>query len=312
MPLHPALAKLLEEKAKRNGPHQSKLSIQEVRKNFRDLFSPALVGPLIEVEAVTNFSLPTESGSIPARLYRPAGKEPFALIVYFHGGGFVKGDLETHDFYCRRLAKTTRCLVLAVNYRLAPEHRFPQAVEDAYAAAEWGFKHAEKIGADREKVIVAGDSAGGNLAAVVAHLARDERSFPLFAQILILPVVDFTLSFPSIEMDKREILVTKEDLQWYYATYYGTDKDCKNPLVSPIWASNLKNLPPAMILTAEYDNLRDEAEAYAKKLKAAGNLVLLKRYEGMVHGFVQMSGIVKQAQESIDDIARFLQQLLVL
>jgi acetyl esterase len=215
----------------------------------------------------------------------------------------VKGGLDEAAAFCRRLTQSTGRLVASVEYRLAPEHPFPAALDDAYAATSWAFEQAAQLGATRDSFAVSGESAGGNLAAVVCLLAKSRQEVRISHQVLLQPVTDFTLSSPSIAMPATECLIPRDDLAWYYRTYYGAGRD---PRVSPLWAEDVSGLPRALIIAAEYDTLRDEAAAYAEKLRSAGVEVTYSCYAGMIHGFMGMGELVEEAQQAIDEIARFL------
>jgi len=221
-------------------------------------------------------------------------------------GGYVKGGIEESDAFCRNLARVTRYMVLSIDYRLAPEHRFPAALDDAVAATIWAGAHAVDLGGAPDPVVLCGESAGGNLAAVTCLRLRSDPRVAIRYQVLLQPVVDFTLSFPSIAMPSTECLVPREDLAWYYRTYRGDQCDPRDPRVSPIYAQDLSRLPPALIIAAEYDTLRDEAQAYAERLKTAGIATRYICAGGMVHGFLQMRGIVPDAQIATEEIARAL------
>jgi acetyl esterase len=236
-------------------------------------------------------------------MYRPEGNEPLPVILYFHGGGYVKGGIEESDAFCRRLARTSGHVVLSVAYRLAPEHPFPAALDDAYASTVWACHHAAEVGGASGPVAVCGESAGGNLAAVTCLLARSDPRIAIRHQVLLQPVLDFTLSFPSMALPLTECLVPRDDLEWYYKTYY-RDGNPKDRRVSPVFADDLSRLPPALIIAAEYDTLRDEAQAYSERLQGAGVATRYICYPGMVHGFLQMGGLVREAQSAVDDIAR--------
>lgn len=305
MSLAPPLQQLIAAKLAHARTPQWELPIAEVRRIFADLWTPAITGAPVAIGAVEDRVIPGRSGAIPARIYTPeAAAGP--LLMYFHGGGYVKGGLDEADTFCRRIAKATGRIVVAVGYRLAPEHPFPAALDDAWDATAWAFRHAADLGSDVHAFAVSGESAGGNLAAVVCHLARSTGEVVIAFQVLLQPVVDFTLSFASIAMPATECLVPRDDLAWYYREYYSTDRDLRDPLVSPLWAEDLAGLPPALIIAAEYDSLRDEANAYAERLRAAGVVVQYACYPGMVHGFLQMAGLVDAAQQAIDQIAAFL------
>ncbi len=270
MPLHPALRELLDEKIAHTRAPQWELPIEEVRAAFRTLWSPAMTGDPVEMASVEDRTIATDAGPVNARVFTPQKDTPAPLMMYFHGGGYVKGGVLETDAFCRRLAKTTGTIVVSVGYRLAPEHPYPAALDDAYHSTVWAYEHAEDLGGERESFSVCGESAGGNLAAVICLLLRSSGEAEIARQILLQPVVDFTLSYPSIDMPASECLVPREDLAWYYEEYYGTDKDPKDFRVSPIFADDLSGLPPALIITAEYDTLRDEAEAYADRLRSSG------------------------------------------
>lgn len=302
MPLAPSLARLIEAKLAHTKAQQWELPIAAVREGFARLWTPELTGPPVPVATVED----RLAGSVPVRIYRPDTARRAALLMYFHGGGWVKGGLGEADAFCRRLAHSTGRITVAVAYRLAPEHPFPAALDDVWAATSWAFAHAAELGGSTAGFAVCGESAGGNLAAVVAQLAHTAAAVSIDRQILLQPVTDLTLSFPSIAMPETECLVPRADLAWYYRQYAGADADPREPRLSPLWARDLDGLPPALIIAAEYDSLRDEAEAYAHRLQAAGVEAHYRCYPGMVHGFLQMAGLVQEAQRAIDEIAAFL------
>jgi acetyl esterase len=305
MPLHPALKGLIDEKLANAPAPQWELPIEEVRASFRSLWaSPAITGDAVEVARVEDKIIGTDRGPLEARVYVPEDGKPSPLMMYFHGGGFVKGGILEADPFCRRLARTTRNVVVSVAYRLAPEHPYPAALDEAYFSTLWAYENAEELGGTRESFSVCGESAGGNLAAVTCLLLRDSKEARVDHQVLLQPVVDFTLSFPSIGMSASECLVPREDLAWYYEQYYGVDRDRTYFHVSPIFAEELSGLPPALIIAAEYDTLRDEAKAYADGLRTAGVETRYTCYDGMIHGFLQMAGLVDEAPAAIDEIAR--------
>jgi acetyl esterase len=307
MPIDPRLQRLIDAKLEHARAPQWELPIEEVRAAFAAFWTPAVTGEPVGVAAVEDRAVPTRSGSVPARVYRPvAGDEPLPLLVYFHGGGYVKGGIVESDAFCRRLARTARQVVVSVGYRLAPEHPFPAALDDAWDATAWAFAHAGELGATARSFAVSGESAGGNLAAVVCLLARSSGEVRIARQVLLQPVVDFTLGFPSIGMPKTECLVPRGDLAWYYREYQGPRGDPRDPRVSPLWAEDLAGLPPALVIAAEFDTLRDEAAACAEKLRAAGVTVAYSCYPGMIYGFLQMAGLVEAAQRAIDEVATFL------
>ena len=304
MPLHPALKRLIDAKNS-NAPVPQWLSpIDEVRASFRALWAPAITGEVVDLANVEDKTLNTDIGPVRARVFTPHDDEPLPIMMYFHGGGYVKGGVVEADPFCRRLAKATGNVIVSVDYRLAPENPYPAALDDAYHSTLWAYRHAEALGGVRNSLSVCGESAGGNLAAVTCLLAKASGEIKIDCQILLQPVVDFTMSFPSIDMPAVECLVPREDLAWYYEQYYGENNDTKQPRVSPIFADDLSGLPSALIIAAEYDTLRDEAKAYAERLRSSGSEATCTCYDGMVHGFLQMSGLVDQAQVAIEDIAR--------
>jgi acetyl esterase len=306
MPLNAALKQLIETKLAHTHEPQWALPISEVRQAFRNLWTPAITGEPVSMRRIEDVTIPGPDGPIPTRVYAPDGPEPCPIMLYFHGGGYVKGGIGESDAFCRNLARATRHMVLSIAYRLAPEHRFPAALDDAMAATIWAGTHAVDLGGAPDPIVLCGESAGGNLAAVTCLCLRSNPRVAIRYQVLLQPVVDFTLSFPSIAMPSTECLVPREDLAWYYRTYIGDQCDPRDPRVSPIYAEDLSGLPPALIIAAEYDTLRDEAEAYAERLKTAGVATHYICAEGMVHGFLEMRGLVPDAQIAAEEIARAL------
>jgi acetyl esterase len=303
MTLHPALRELIDEKLANTRAPQWRLPIEEVRASFRSLWSPSMTGDPVEIASVEDRSVDTDAGTVRLRVFRPQADGPVPIMMYFHGGGYVKGGVVESDAFCRRLARTTGNLVVSVDYRLTPEHPFPAALDDAYHSSLWAYENAGALGGTRDSFSVCGESAGGNLAAVICLLARSGSKIEISRQVLLQPVVDFTLSFPSIGMPASECLVPREDLAWYYEEYYSGDT--RDFRVSPIFAYDLSGLPPALIITAEHDTLRDEGKAYADRLQSSGVPTQYSCYSGMIHGFLQMAGLVDEAQAAIDEIAAF-------
>jgi acetyl esterase len=247
-----------------------------------------LPGPQIHVE-VDDLSLPGPVGEIRARHYRPAGGAAAPLLVFYHGGGWAIGDLDTYDALCRLTCRDAGIHVLSIDYRLAPEHPAPAAVEDAYAAFKWAHEHAGELGAIPGRIAVGGDSAGGNLAAVVSQLARDEGGPAPVLQWLIYPRTNCTAQTRSLTLFARGFLLTKRDMDWFHAQYLrGSGVDPTDPLVSPLLAESLSGLAPALIAVGGFDPLRDEGEAYAAALQAAGNAVDLRYMGSLTHGFVNL------------------------
>jgi acetyl esterase/lipase len=259
----------------------------------RALMRESLLGfPGPQVHAgVSDLSIPGPAGHIPARLYRPAAAKPTPLVVFFHGGGWTIGDLDTHDALCRLTCRDAEVHVLSVGYRLAPEHPAPAAVDDAYAAFKWACEHAEELGAIPDKIVVGGDSAGGNLAAIVSQLARDENPEgpqPVL-QWLIYPRTDFTAQTRSLTLFAEGFLLTKADMDWFEAQYLGgSGLEPTDPRISPLLADSLAGLPPALIATAGFDPLRDEGNQYAAALREAGIPVDLRSAGSVTHGFANL------------------------
>jgi acetyl esterase len=260
--------------------------------------------------SVENLTIPGPLGSIPIRVYRPEGTGPLACMMYFHGGGWVVCDLDTHDSVCRLIAKESGAIVIAVDYRLAPEHKFPAAVVDSYFATCWVAENAARLGVDPSRIAVGGDSAGGNLSAVLSLKARDENGPPLALQVLIYPVTnlaDFgTESYIDFAQGYHLSLAAME---WFRDHYLARPEDALSIEASPLFAKDLSGLPPALVITAECDVLRDEGEAYAERLRAAGVAVKLTRYAGMIHPFFSMPGRLKQARAAIAEVAAALQAM---
>jgi acetyl esterase len=256
------------------------------RTQMREL-SLALPGPQVHV-AVSEMSIPGPAGEILARHYRPAA-EPAPLLVFYHGGGWTLGDLDTHDALCRLACRDADIHVLSINYRLAPEHPAPAAVEDAYAAFRWACEHADELGAIPGRVAVGGDSAGGNLAAVVSQRARDDSGPAPALQWLLYPRTDFTARTRSLSLFADGFLLTKHDIDWFHAQYLGGSGIAPaDPRVSPLLADKLSGLPPALIAIAGFDPLRDEGEQYATALRAAGTAVDLRLMGSLTHGFASL------------------------
>ena len=256
------------------------------------------------VGAVADLELGGEP-PLRARHYTQAEPgDPHPLLVYYHGGGFTYGDLETHDGVCRILCRHAGAHVLAVDYRLAPEHPFPAAVEDARAALRWAFANAGALGADPTRVGVGGDSAGGNLAAVVSQLAARDGGPPPVLQLLIYPATDFSARRRSRELFGEGFLLTQSEMDWFQSNYLGPERsDTRDPRASPLLAEDLSGLAPAYVVTAAFDPLRDEGEEYAEALRAAGTPVTLRRFPGFIHAFIAGAGVSRNARDALVEIA---------
>ena len=306
MPLHPQLVLMRAHRAAAGDRPLYEMSLAEAR--AADLAAikadRGTAHPVGEV-------VPLRIGDLDARLYRPAGTggEPLPVITYFFGGGWVLGSLETCDGICRRLCTDTGALVVSVGYRLAPEHPFPAAPRDCHAAVRWLAEHAGELGGDPARIAVAGDSAGGNLAAAVTLQAR-ESGTPLAAQVLVYPNVAYGSDTPSMRDNADPYFFNRTSVAWYWGHYLADPADGADPLASPLRAPDLSGLPPALVVTAEFDPLRDEGEQYAERLRAAGVPVELARYDGVTHGFFTMTGVLEEAREATVQVAEYLRKAL--
>jgi acetyl esterase len=278
------------------------LPVDEVRA-ATEARAPELFGPVDEVASTEDRAIPGPNGPIRIRVYRPAGVDGVLPgLVYFHGGGWVIGSIDTHDGVARALCARTPCVVVSVDYRLAPEHRFPAAVDDAWAATAWFYERANELMVDQARVAVGGDSAGGNLAAVMALRARD-RGLPVVHQLLIYPVTDYDLETTSYKDNAEGYGLTSVAMAWFWDHYLGPDGDGFRPEASPLRADDLSGVAPAFVLTVEHDPLCDEGEAFARSLEGAGVPVTLSRYTGVVHGFIRMPGTMARGGEALDECA---------
>lgn len=310
MPLDPYIAGVLQMIAEpgRKPVHES--TPDEARAGYLALThgtrTPEQIVPVGNVQDTT---VDGAAGPLRARVYRPEGDGPFPTVAYFHGGGFVIGDLDTHDNMCRELCRDARAVVVSVAYRLAPEHPFPAGVEDAVAAAKWIVAHARTLGGN-DIVAVAGDSAGGNLSAVVAQRLRDD-GIALAAQFLIYPAVDHAgAGHASIEENGQGYFLEKETMAWFFAHYVGGWKNLRDPRLAPMQAASLAGLPATVIVTAEFDPLRDEGEAYGSALRTAGVQADVMRCDGVIHGFFDMGRWSPAAQAGIGESIRRFADLL--
>lgn len=307
--LDPQVARFLEQIDAQGQPPLETVPLEQSRAMLSGLTS--LGGDPPRRAATQERAVPGPAGPIPVRLYRPdaggGGVPP--LVMFFHGGGFVLGGLDSHDAVCHRLSAAAAVVVAAVDYRLAPEHPFPAAVEDCVAASAWCVAHAAELGADGGRVAVVGDSAGGNLAAVVSRKARDGAGPPVAFQVLIYPCTDLTGSWPSRSENGEGYLLTARDMR-FFEDAYCRRADRKDPDLSPLYTADLSGLPPALVVTAEFDPLRDEGEAYAGALRKAGVAVTLSRYDGMVHGFYGLDALIDRAAEAGAEVARALRDAL--
>ena len=313
MPVDPQIAAILQLLESAGTPSLSSGTPEQARAAFRfttvDMRDPQT---LAEVASVDNQQIEGPAGPIPVRIYRPSGTGPAPTVVFFHGGGFVIGDLDTHDDHGRLLSRDLDAVVVSVDYRLAPEHKFPAGFEDCLAATRWVAEHVAELGGDADRIAVAGDSAGGNLAAAVSLAAREEN-LPLRAQLLIYPGVDFRddeALHPSRVENGEGLFLTAEDMRWFQSHYIQDPEHVTDPRASVLLAEDLTGLPPAVVGTAEYDPLRDEGEAYAKALEEAGVKVVLRRYDGLIHGFFGMGTWSPASGAAAKDLCEELRTLL--
>jgi acetyl esterase len=309
MPVDPQVQVLLDQAIAAGRPTLGEQSVAEARALMREAIE--LKGEGAAVARVENRVVPGPAGDIPVRIYWPEGEGPFPVLVWFHGGGWVLGDLDTADNTCRDLTVGAGVIVVSVDYRLAPEHPFPAGVEDTYTAACWAVDNAVALGGDPERVAVGGDSAGGNLAAVTALQATRAGHPSLRYQLLVYPCIDGTMSQPSYVENAVGYQLTADAMAWFYAQYL-CDCDPEHPFVSPICAppDDLAALPPALVITAEYDPLRDEGEAYAARLEQAGVTVRASRYDGQIHGFFGLAEFLDGGRAAVDEAAAALRAAL--
>ena len=305
MPLDPQIQAMRDQRERDNVPPLYTMSLAEAR--AEDLASIRASGGEPEaVHEVTSLTIPGPGGELPLRLYRPAGDRPLPVLCYFFGGGWVLGAIDTADGVSRSLANSSGALVAVAGYRLAPEHPFPAAIDDCYATVRWVAEHADEIGADRARLAVGGDSAGGNLAAAVALRARDSGGPALAGQLLVYPNTDQLADDESMRAADDPFLFNRHSVAWYRQHYLTDPGDVASPLASPLRAESLAGLPPALVITAEFDPLRDQGEAYARRMAGEGVQVELSRYPGMAHGFFTMAGTVDASRAAIAQAASWL------
>lgn len=301
------VARLLAQADKANMPDLKTLPLDEARAQYA-LNARLMGGPQIEVESVLDRSITVDGRSLPVRVYRPDARTPAPALVYLHGGGWVVGNLDSHDNLCRSLAAQSACAVVAVDYRLAPEHKFPAALEDAVGAYAWVKQNGAKWGIDTQSVAIGGDSAGGSLAAVVSHLSSRADAPGLL--LLFYPSTDMTMSCSSIRELASGYRLTEDLIRWFVDQYLGDPKHSLDPRASPILIQDLEHMPRTLLVTAGFDPLRDEGTAFADKLAAAGVQVEHHCYEGMIHGFMNMSGALPQARAAVSQAAATLRAAL--
>ena len=307
--LHPEIQEYLEREASSGKPPRSSLTIEQTRSSAME--KKDLAGERVPLPRVVDKHVKGQNGKVPIRVYSPSAQTQLPLFIYIHGGRFISGNLDTHDAICRRIAKLSGCMVVGIDYRLAPEHRFPAALQDVDTVAAYLASRGEEVGADPSRIAIGGDSAGGNLAAGAALLARDRGNPSYNCQVLIYPMLDASCSLPSHDTYGSGYGPGSEDMKRGYREYIPEDIDSRDFLVSPLWSQNLDGLPQAFIATAEYDSLRDEGEHYAEKLGQAGTDIHHIRYKGAIHGIIQRAAIWELGRRLIVDVAHYIHRTLV-
>ena len=305
MQLDPALAEILASLDPSAETPVEEMTPEDARATWKEEMA-AVAGKPLPVKSVSQHEAPGPAGPLAVRLYEPegVGTGPLPILVYYHGGGWIRGDLDTHDDVCRYLCHHADCLVASVDYRLAPEHRFPAALEDCDAATQWVAEHAAELGADPARLAIGGDSAGGNIACGVTLKARERGGPAIRFQLLIYPATDLAGETESKRLYSSGYLLNS--MPFYVASYLGPEGDAADPLASPLLAPDLTRLPPAFVFTAGFDPLRDEGEAYAKRLEAAGVPTEYRCHESMIHGFVSITGLIESAEAGLADSAAAL------
>jgi acetyl esterase/lipase len=306
MPVDPQIQALLDLGA--GVPATNTLSVAQARAQYEGRIR--LMAEPAAIAAVKEQIVQGPGGDLRLRIYRPTGDGPFPLLAFFHGSGFVLCSLDTHDGMCRNLCAGAGCVVVSVDYRLSPEHKYPGGLNDCVFATRWIAEHAGALEGDASRLAVGGDSAGGNLAAATALRLRDQGGPPLVGQLLIYPVTDYhTPGTPSYRQNADGYGLTRDTMVWFWDHYLTDPSEANNPYVSPLRAVELGNLPAALVLTAEYDPLRDEGEAYAKKLRTAGTAVTISRWDGMNHGFLFWVGRVDKADDAMRECCAWLRRI---
>jgi len=306
MPLHSQVVRFLEA--------QRSLGLNPIEQGTPDEFrqrlraAVAANGEPEAIQATEDRQIIGPAGPIPIRIYWPLSRKSAGALVYYHGGGWVGGDLDTHDALCRALANAAGCPVIAVDYRLAPEHRYPAAADGAYRAFTWVCDHSPELGIAPNRVAVGGDSAGGNLAAVVSLMARDRRQPLPCLQVLVYPIVDHDFTTSSYQQYAAGYSLTAGGMQWFWQHYLPDEAVSQEPYASPLKADDFAGLPPALVITAEYDVLCEEGNQYATRLQSAGIPTEWKCYEGMIHGFVSRINVFDAAREAVTQITGTLQR----
>ena len=307
MPVDPQVAAVLQEFAAQGRPPLYELSVDEARTAAEEMV--ALAGDPIEVGSVGDISIPVDGATIPARVYTPQSAGPHPVVMFFHGGGWVICSLDTHDNVCRAISRDADAIVVSVAYRMAPEHRFPVAAHDCFAATRWVAEHAATFGGDASRLAVCGDSAGGNLSAVVSHMARDAGEPALAFAALIYPAVDMTAEGGSMTDNATGYFLEEKSMQWFMH-HYVSPEERTHPMASPLLNADLSGLPPCFIATCEFDPLRDEGEAYGAALRASGVAAETKRYDGLIHAVINMTGVLDGGRTLLADVGSRLHTAL--
>jgi len=302
MPLDPQAQQVIEQMAALGFPPAHTVSPEQARLNNKA--RPRAAGP--EVARVDDRRIPGPGPEIPVRLYTPAGAGPFPILAWFHGGGWVIGDLDTADATARHLCVGAGCVVVSVDYRLAPETKFPGAADDCYAATQWAVRQAAALNGDPDRIAVGGDSAGGNLAAAVTLMARDRGGPALHFQLLVYPVTHRNYTTSSYQRYADGYLLSRDSMRWYWNHYLRDEADANNPYAAPLLAKDLGGLPPALVITAECDPLCDEGAAYAQRLQSAGVRTTYSCYDGMIHGFFGMPAVLDQGRQAVAEASAAL------
>ncbi len=309
MPLDEQAEAFLQRLEEAGGPPLNEMTPTEARAALAATVEESAGDPE-PVGSITNRTIPGPLGDIPIRVYTPEGTGPFPALVYFHGGGWVAGDLEMVDPSCTMLTNRVGAVVVSVDYRLAPEHKFPAPLTDCYSATQWVSDNAAELNVDPRRIAVGGDSSGGNLAAAVSVVARDNGTPDLAFQLLFYPVTNLDYETNSYRENGTGYFLTTDMMRWFWGHYLESEDIGRDMRASPLLVEDASGFPPTFVVTAEFDPLRDEGEAYAELLREAGNDVTVKRYDGQIHGFVTRSGIMDKGKQAIEDAATQMRQAL--
>ncbi len=301
MPLHPAVKALLDQVAAQESPSLSDQGVQMVRDGY--VAARGFLSEKPDVANVEDRAISGPAGDIPVRIYTPAGQGPYPILVYYHGGGWVIGSIETHDGISRAYANAAGCIVVNVDYRLAPEHKYPAAADDAFAALNWVADHAAEFDGDPSRIAVGGESAGANLAAVVAQLAREAGGPALAYQILAYPVTNLAFDTESYETNADGYFLTQESMRWFWSLYLNNESEGADPKASPLLREDVSGLAPGIVIAPEFDPLRDEGIAYGKRLQEAGVDFEVWVADGMIHEFLGMTNILPESKAAIERLA---------